>query len=69
MGDGLKRVAKQCGGLIASDGKRTVRYNEDGEKYFICIDCGRQRPFEEVGSQPANGDFRCIDCECRLMDK
>lgn len=32
MGEGLKRVAKQCGGLIASDGKTEVHYDANGKK-------------------------------------
>ena len=32
MGEGLKRVAKQCGGLIASDGRVTVRYDAEGHQ-------------------------------------
>ena len=31
MGDGLKRVAKMCGGLTAKDKRGTVKYNGDGE--------------------------------------
>jgi len=30
MGDGLKRVAKQCGGLVAKDKKQTVTYDANG---------------------------------------
>ncbi len=30
MGEGLKRVAKQCGGLKASDATKTFHYDEDG---------------------------------------
>jgi len=32
MGDGLKRVAKQCGGITVSAGGKTVRYDGDGNK-------------------------------------
>ena len=43
MGEGLKRVAKQCGGLtVKADGK-TVHYGADGRAYgepqFYCTDC------------------------------
>lgn len=31
MGEGLKRVAKQCGGLIAADDKTEVHYGADGK--------------------------------------
>jgi len=30
MGDGLKRVAKKCGGLVAKDKKQTVIYDANG---------------------------------------
>lgn len=30
MGDGLKRVAKQCGGLTAKSGGKTVQFDGDG---------------------------------------
>lgn len=30
MGGGLKRVARLCGGLTATDGRTTVRYDRDG---------------------------------------
>jgi len=32
MGDGLRRVAKQCGGITVSAGGKTVRYDGDGNK-------------------------------------
>lgn len=32
MGEGLKRVAAQCGGLKVTSGGKTVRYNAQGEK-------------------------------------
>jgi len=32
MGEGLKRVAKQCGGMVARDDKIEVRYDADGKK-------------------------------------
>ncbi len=31
MGEGLKKVAKQCGGLTATDGKTKVTYDENGK--------------------------------------
>ena len=34
MGDGLKRVAKICGGLTATDGRTTVVYDGDGNRRF-----------------------------------
>jgi hypothetical protein len=32
MGDGLKRVAKQCGGLTVTANGKTVKYNAEGKK-------------------------------------
>lgn len=32
MGDGLKGVARLCGGLTATDGKTTVHYDRDGRQ-------------------------------------
>lgn len=31
MGEGLKRVAKQCGGLTATSGGESVHYDADGK--------------------------------------
>lgn len=37
MGDGLKRVAKQCGGLTVTAQGKTARYNANGER--LPFDC------------------------------
>jgi hypothetical protein len=42
MGEGLKRVAKACGGLTVKAGGKTVRYDENGNVVltYRCIFCG-----------------------------
>ena len=44
MGDGLKRVAKQCGGPTVVAGGATARYDANGsriygEPQYYCTDC------------------------------
>lgn len=44
MGDGLRRVARLCGGITAKSGGRTVRYDADGN----AADAGLSGPADEA---------------------
>ena len=44
MGDGLKRVAKHCGGLVAKDKKQTVTYDANGR--IVSMKVGKKAPFD-----------------------
>jgi hypothetical protein len=58
MGEGLKRVAKQCGGLIATDGKTTVRYAACACAHDDALGCAHAR----------HGDTD-EPCECQCHDE
>lgn len=46
MGNGLKKVAKQCGGIIVTSGGHTTRYDANGVKIDVK---GKAKAKKETG--------------------
>jgi hypothetical protein len=58
VGNGLKRVAKQCGGLTVRACGRTARYDANGTLYRVTVDDPRadHDDFDD-------GEVRCAGCK------